>query len=305
MSEQDNSQQKGLNGEDVVIIFISGLTLVLSVITGGLWSIESPIIVPPPIIAILLGISVASLVYRFLGGVGEATFKMTGIKVTGSAAILFAVAYWANMELKPFVPDLSKENTPLDLSQHVIPKQELWYAVEADTGNPIPLEFPLFGQSHVPPSNEELSQQYMLRSLNLENSSNDLINVVSKNGKSLTLGHVSKKDLNGLGFFNDNTLTFIPYRVAKFSASQLVDINANLPFVIETTEFSENFTRYQLLDRHDRSALIYEGAIELRNAEIVEVNDRFYLISVIEVNHQTLMGAYAKIYVAEIIVKNV
>ncbi len=305
MSGQDNSQQKGLNGEDIVIISISSLTLVLSVLAGALWSIESPIIIPPPIIAILLGISVASLVYRFLGGVRHATFKMTGIKVTGSAAILFAVAYWTNMELKLFVPDISKENTPLDLSQHVIPKQESWYAVNADTGNPTSLEFPLFRQSHVPPSYEELSKKYVLRSLNLESSANGLINVVSNNGKDLTLGHISEKDLNDLGFFDDNTLSFIPYRVAKFSASQRVDISANLPFVIETTEFSENFTRYKLFDRHDSQALIYEGAIELRNAEIVEVNDRFYLISVIEVNHQILMGAYAKIYVAEIIVKNV
>jgi len=305
MSEQGNSQSKGLNSEDAVIIFVCGLTLILSVITGGLWSVEKPIVVPPPIIAIMLGISVSSLVYRFLGGVGEATFAMKGLKVTGSAAILFGVAVWANMELKPYVPETNKENTPLDLSQHVIPKKQQWYAVNVETGNPISLEFPLFGQSHVPPSNEELSEKFKSRSLSLESSLGGLINVIFKNGKDLTLGNFAEKDLNDLGYFNGHTLDFIPYRVESFSASELVDINANLPFVIETKGFSENFTRYQLLDRHDHSVVIHEGAIELRNAEIVEVNERFYLVSVIEVNHQTLMGAYAKIYVAEIIVENV
>lgn len=48
---------------------------------------------PSSLIAFFASISVAALIYRFLGGSGEAQFKMGMLQVTGSAAILFGATW--------------------------------------------------------------------------------------------------------------------------------------------------------------------------------------------------------------------
>jgi len=64
----------------------------------GAWQIYE-IYFPPALIAIFLGISVASLLYRFLGGIHNATFAIGALKVTGSAAVLAGIAWWSDTQL--------------------------------------------------------------------------------------------------------------------------------------------------------------------------------------------------------------
>ena len=82
--------------------------------------------------------------------------------------------------------------------------------------------------------------------------------------------------LNKVGYFQGHSLTMSTYQVETFSATQKIDINSKLPFVIETKGFGDNFTKYKLLDRSDNQKVIHEGAILLRNSDLVEINNKYY-----------------------------
>ncbi len=71
--------------EDTVITVAIVITLLLAPFLTALWYLDEPILVPPPIIAIFLGIAVSALLYRFLGGVHHASFTVF-------------VAWWSNQQ---------------------------------------------------------------------------------------------------------------------------------------------------------------------------------------------------------------
>lgn len=83
------------NKDDVVLWIIIGFCLLTPVILASLWAFADRFY-PPMLIAILLGIAIAALTYRYLGGPGEAEFSMGILKVAGSAALLLGTAYLAN-----------------------------------------------------------------------------------------------------------------------------------------------------------------------------------------------------------------
>ena len=148
---------RSFTAEDKVIVISIVITLLLSPLLAALWYLDDPIVVPPPIIAIFLGISVSALLYRFLGGVQNATLTVGALKVTGTAAVLIFIAMWSNDELRQYVPGTEEQNKPFDISQHVIPSKQNWYAVDKQTGTPIELDFPVYKQKHFPPKTEEIN----------------------------------------------------------------------------------------------------------------------------------------------------
>jgi hypothetical protein len=73
--------------EDVVIclaLLLGFSTSLLMAIANQSWGTSFP----PSLIAFFACVSVAALIYRFLGGSGDAQFKMGVLQVTGSAAVL-------------------------------------------------------------------------------------------------------------------------------------------------------------------------------------------------------------------------
>lgn len=290
---------KRLSAEDIVIVVSIVMSLLLAPLLSILWFLDNPITVPPPIISIFLGIAVSALLYRFLGGVHDASFTVGALKVTGTAAILIFVAWWSNGELKQFIPDKKTPAEPFDLSKHVIPSPEKWYAVSKESGAPLVLEFPSFDQKHNPPPPDELNVLREDRNINIKEKGKEIIAYLN-NGGNRILGKISPNEINDLGFFRDIKIQLIPYRVVTLGATQKEDINANLPFVFETRGFAENYTRYALLSKKDDRE-IHEGAILLRGAEVIEYEKHYYLISVVQVNHSPEdVEPYAKIYIAEI-----
>lgn len=187
MEDQSRHKKQQLSGDDVVIIIAFALTLLLAVGACVLWFLSDPIVIPPPVISILLGIAVSSLAYRFLGGIGDASFSMKGLKVGGSSAVLIGVAVWSNSELGKYVPEKDERRTPLALSQHVIPAVDKWYAVDVVNGSPVELEFPLFSQSHKPPSYRTINENLASRTLSLYQASSDKFHVVFENGNKQIL----------------------------------------------------------------------------------------------------------------------
>lgn len=293
-----------LTAEDKVIVVSIVITLLLSPVLAILWFLDEPIIVPPPIISIFLGIAVSSLLYRFLGGVQNATLTVGAFKVAGAAAVLIFVAMWSNEQLKEFVPRPGKENIPFDISKHVIPEKDSWFAVDRLTGTPVSLAFPNSNQMHSPPSRQEINALRKERSIELKEVSGEITAYIN-NGAESVLGHIQPSEMNDVGYFRDYSVEFFPYRVEEFSSSQREDVSAELPFLVETKGFSENYTRFSLVSKTSGKE-IYDGAILLRGAEVVKVEGRYYLISVVQVNHNPeTTEPYAKIYVAEIRVNHV
>lgn len=293
-----NRRKQALSAEDIVIIIAIVITLLLAPALTVLWYLKEPILVPPPIIAIFLGIAVSSILYRFLGGIHNASFTFGALKVTGSAAILIFVAWWSNEELKTFMPDIAPKTPAFDLSKDVIPAANSWYAVSSETGKPVSLSFP-HHQQHQAPSFELLSGLNVQRSLNLHQTDGAI--VVSADHQSRHIvGTLPRAELNELGFFNKVDMRLRPFEVATFGAKQGIDMNSRLPFTIHTNGFSENYTRFTLKSRQDEQ-VIYEDSILLRGAKLFQYKNKFYLISVVQVNHAPeAIDPYAKIYLAEL-----
>ncbi|WP_299496724.1 hypothetical protein [uncultured Shewanella sp.] len=288
-----------LSAEDIVVIIAIVITLLLAPVLTMLWSLENPILVPPPIIAIFLGIAVASLLYRFLGGVYNASFTIGALKVTGSAAILIFVAWWANEELKGFMPAVPTKTPVFDLSKDVSPMADTWYAVSTETGKPVSLNFPHHHQQHLAPSFAVLSDFNLHRPLNLHQNEGNLVVSVDDNAQHI-MGTLPRVELKELGFFNKVDMRLRPFEVATFGAKQGIDMHSKLPFTIHTNGFSENYTRFTLKSRSDQE-VIYEDSILLRGAKLFQYRDKYYFISVVQVNHAPEdIEPYAKIYLAEL-----
>jgi len=293
-----------LTAEDIVIIIAIVLTLLLAPFLTFLWFLETPILIPPPVIAIFLGIAVSALLYRFLGGVHDASFTVGALKVTGTAAILIGVAWWSNGELKNSLPKVKSKYPPFDIKHDVVPNYKSWYAVNIDTGKPVSLDFPKHNQKQNLPSIEVLNDIRLNQKLELK-VKEGAIAVIQKNNHKSILGVIDKNDLSEIGYHNEMKVDLKPYRVATFKASQSIDINTNLPFTVETNGFSENYTRFILRSKNDQS-IVYEDSIQLRGAKLFKHESKFYLISVVQVNHAPdNVDPYAKIYIAEIVVNYV
>ncbi len=78
--------------EDIVIIGV----VIFGLIGGFLIFIFFPNAVPPIFTAIFIGLGVASLVYRFLGGISQgSSFLINGVKVAGPlGALLFCIWFF-------------------------------------------------------------------------------------------------------------------------------------------------------------------------------------------------------------------
>jgi len=232
---------RSLNAEDLVIVIAIVITLLLSPLLAALWFLEKPILIPPPIISIFLGIAVSALLYRFLGGVHNASFTVGALKVTGTAAILIGVAYWSNGQLEKYLPQKTPEYPHFDFEKDVSPDASGWYAVDLDTGKPVSINFRGHDQQHPAPAQNELDMLRQNRNLGLKMVDDQLL-VYAKDSQHI-VGLLAQQELNTQGYHNSDDIELRPYRVETFASVQESDINRNLPFTVATNGFSEDYTR--------------------------------------------------------------
>ncbi|WP_096085058.1 hypothetical protein [Agaribacterium haliotis] len=297
-AKDHTSISERLTAEDIVIIVAIVLTLLMTPLLTALWFLEKPILIPPPVISVFLGIAVSALLYRFLGGIDKASFTLGALKVTGSAAILIGLSWWLNGELEKYLPQPSPAYPKFNLSSDVNPNAESWYAVDTDTGRPVHLEFKSHQQAHPAPSEAQLNALRKSRHLSLTEQKGSLL-VVSKDSQRI-VGQLANEEISKLGYHNGVDIKLKPYRVESFGATQEIDFSVHLPFTVSTNGFSENYTRFSIKSKLDGRTLL-EDAILLRGAKIFKHSDKYYLISVIQLNHAPEdVEPYAKFYIAEI-----
>jgi hypothetical protein len=97
--------------DDKVLWIVIAFCLLVPVGLATLWAL-SGYWYPPMILAMLLGIAVAALTYRYLGGSAKSEFKVGLLKLTGSAALLIGTAWFANEGLSK---QMETENLPKKL----------------------------------------------------------------------------------------------------------------------------------------------------------------------------------------------
>lgn len=134
--------EKGFVGAVSVVVFVISVAFVATTVFAGYGF-------PATFVAISLGISIASLVYAFLGGVAGSEFSVvSGIKIAGSAALI-AIVFWLvagplekNMnDVKAIATGKAAErqiaeeqrNTTLEHAARVKAEQQL-RLLQADTG---------------------------------------------------------------------------------------------------------------------------------------------------------------------------
>jgi len=115
--------------DDVVIclaLLLGFSTSLLMAIANQSWGTHFP----PSLIAFFAAVSVAALIYRFLGGSGDAQFRMGVLQITGSAAILFGATWFLGGKIMEesilfqtdgeYAPKLAEKQAELERTNDVV-----------------------------------------------------------------------------------------------------------------------------------------------------------------------------------------
>jgi hypothetical protein len=266
------SENRGLTAEDFVLIGVMALGFLGSPLMYAL-KLEIPAVMH----ALLLGSSVAALVYRFLGGIATQTsFAIGALKVGGSLAALLGTA----IVIYNLFPALKCSPPPpeLTLDELFKPNVSGWFAMDKATALPIPVEIASIGKQLPLPSLDALANT----PLALRRSEGRFV-VAPKRSQDFAFGMLAEDDVRGLGLNVSLSRRMEGFRVTKELKSGVVDYDLDpLPLKLKTGKYDEDFTRYALVDADGKE---HPGNIRLRDSEVVQVGTRFFLVAVVEINH--------------------
>lgn len=269
------SSGRGLCPEDVVIIVVVGIGFVGSVIIYGLD-------LPPIMVAVFLATGVASLVYRFLGGIQSATFNIGPVKLAGTIAALISCAYFIDMQLEQWYRDKLFD-----------PKVNGWFAINYD-GIPVGVEIKVARDSIKIPPLDTLADN----ALYMKQEDHEFM-VLSKDS-AFILGSVSDHVLSGINLFNTMQKELGEFVVTGPLRAKTSNVDLGLiPFKLSTGTYGDNRSPYTLSDNAGDS--LEGGSIRGKYAEIKELEGKYYLVGVVEVNHTLKESSYAKFVVGEIV----
>ena len=266
---------RGLCPEDVVIIVVVGIGFVGSVIMYGLK-------MPPIMVAVFLATGVASLVYRFLGGIQSATFNIGPVKLAGTIAALISCAWFINVQLKDWY-----------LDKHFDPKVNEWFAISKDYGFPVEVEI-----KGVKGSIEKPLDVFDNIELHMKHDDHKFM-VISEEDSTFKLGSVSDQVLCDINLFNTIECSDTSDVTRRLPAETTHVRLRRIPFKLSTGTYGGNISEYFLTD--SAGDTLHGGSISLREAQIVKLGDEYYLVGVVEVDHTLGDSSYAKFVVRKIV----
>jgi len=269
MSEENSDSAKNSHFENKVIL--------IAIIVGFVGSIIIYLLSLPAImVSIFLATGIAALVYRFLGGATGASMVMGTLKLSGSIAVLLGSAYFINGELIKQSEGTGKVKLgKISFNPH----RSNWVAFDKSNGKPITVK--------INETDEELPTPakniWKNNPLQLTKSGNRFL-IVPENDTSFTLGTIEVSSLGSSGFFSKLEKT------ERFVVTERLNINqrdflAPFHFSIKPTAFANEFSRFQLIDKTS-DEVIYENQIYRRSYLIDQIQNKTYLIWVVEVKHQ-------------------
>lgn len=276
-----------LSPEDKIIIWIIslGIFIGLFMYIGG--NISQAIQPSPILVAVFIAIGFSAAIYRFLGGLEGSGMKVGPARLAGTAAAFLAITWFLNQSLEKQWTS-SPVFAGIDLQQLGFTSTD-WVPVNKRSGQPVKVELALKDSiiRVIEPDGLNFANRNLVLEKPKESTSNFAFNIKSLfEGESLVLGGINQQELSKNKLFssfgdNDNIL---------FTSDNLppnkrnVSVARELPFLISTGEYSQNLTRFTLIDRQTREPIL-ESSIRLRGGKIYEVKDRVFLILITQVDH--------------------
>ncbi len=191
---------------------------------------------------ILFSIAIASILYQFLGGIGEEnTFQLGALKFGGAAAIIIGFMYF----LKTFIFIPTPELYNLNISENN------WMPISTETGKIKPVVITSGNQEiHVPePSNSAYIENRKNHEYQISTRNKNQFSIELKSTPTDTIGFVELNNFKAKGLYNkivnadDETriqvFTLYPGRENQNTSNKIMDVS--LPFDIEvfnTSRFS-------------------------------------------------------------------
>ncbi len=275
--------RRSLEAEDIVIILVIIFGFLLSI---AIFLFHWPI--PPIMSAVLIGTALSALVYRFLGGIqANTSFTIGALKLSGTMAALIGCIYFINSALE--------KQTRMELATLFDPPLQQWFSLEKSGGQPIEVRVGNLGTIPLPLESEIRSNPYRISKkenqyLLFPGTASDLpIGTLTPESLKQTLAELK------LGSMVNHFI--VTDRLAPATLSVELD---PLPFKLTTQTYSQDYSRFTLFTPEGQRA--YVGSIYRKQAEIIRIEDAFYLVAVVEVNHQNDNGGpYAKFALGEIV----
>ena len=180
-------------------------------------------------------------------------------------------------------------NFPISMAELSISPND-WFAVDKRSGEPVQVEMTLNDSiiKTIPSHNPNFPARNLLLEKPANSAPNFAFSIRALIGNdSLLLGGIDQSELSRNKLFqsfgdNENYL---------FTSDNLppnkrnVSIAPELPFLLSTGEYSQNLTRFTLMDRETRKPLVPESYIRLRGGKIFEVKERVFLVLITQVDH--------------------
>ena len=247
-------------GVDTETKILLGLVALFVLGTIASYAVRSPILT-----AVCVGMIVTALLYRFLGGVEGSTFKVATFKASGSAAV-FVLLTW-------FVNDALVTQDPPPPS--VDPSPESWVAIDRSGA---PTAVTIGGESY----SQDVS--IFLRDADWDAQLEPgMIRVMSQEH---SLGQIDFPSLRPLGLFNGIEMSQgrgIRY-TGELTAGAEADLSPVYPYKIRTTEFTDSYNGFSVLDERN-VVVLDEGLLRTRNFQILEHGGEYFLIFVSRAVH--------------------
>lgn len=269
-----------LNAEDIVIVVMG----VIGFLGGALlYTLK----LPPIIVSVFIATGIASMVFRFLGGLKGAGFNIGTLKLSGSIAALLGCIWFINGELS--------RQVGLSLNDMFQPLPGEWIAIDKREGTPISLDVLPAGEQISVPDDLSFLKNNQLSITELDRGR---IQIAPEGSSDFPLGFLYSYDLSEHAFFNRINLGKLII-TSRLEAGGTENVRlGNYGLYLRTNDYKQEHSYYSILDRQGNVVLAEHG-IEGKGAEILSINGKKYLIGVVEVNHQ-IEQPYAKFIFGEI-----
>lgn len=239
---------------------------------------------------IFFSISLAAILYQFLGGINEENqFNLGAIKFGSSAAVLIGFMFFFKKVIFTSQP----------MSQEVVFSEKNWLPIDKQTGSVIPLQISVGDKVvKVPADSTELLPKYKLDVK--ENEGKFLVglanNISDETGKdNRIVGEFTLKDLDTRSLFNTVDLgdeelqIFFLYKdVNKKNSSNKIDLDRELPFVINVTR--KGFFNVVEDIGDDRFLHVDNKTVHKRSSYLITLQDgSIYLVMVLQAHHEKIV----------------
>ena len=249
--------ERGLDTETKIVL---GLIVLFVLSTIASYAVGSPILT-----AVCVGTTVTALLYRFFGGVEGSTFTVATFKASGSVAVFAFMTWFVNGALVT-------QNPP---PPSVNPNPESWIAIDR-SGAPTAVRI----------GGESYSQDVSIFLSDANWDAKLEPGILRVMAQEQSLGKIDFPSLGQLGLFDGIEMSQgrgIQY-TSELTAGAEADLSPVYPYKIRTTEFTDSYNGFSVLD--ERNVMVLDGGLlRTKNFQFFEHGDEHFLIFVSRAVH--------------------